>query len=144
MVTYWDNETLQQETLWRIEGDWQFEITFGDEDFQEIQLIREPVSTNVVVAWGFDGADVYGDASITSFKLRSMSAAITCDPGSAELTDYKNERYVTAVMRDGAEVKLNQRSQSGENQIFLLEQPIDLDEVDHVLLADGTRLEIPD
>lgn len=141
MATYWDSENAQEETLWRTEGDWHFEITFDEGDFREIEMVREPVSTNVVVAWGFDGSDVYGDASITSFKLRSLSAAIICDPGSAELTDYKNDRHVMVVLKDGTEVKLNQRTQRIDSLIFLTEMPINLDEVDHIRLVDGTKLE---
>lgn len=140
---YFDSENAQEETLWRIEGDWQFAITFDEGDFREIELVQEPVTTNVVVAWGLDGSDVYGDATISSFKLRSMSASILCEPGSAELTDYKNEKYVTVVMKDGSEANLQFRSQSTRWQTYLLEEPVDLDEVDHVRLADGTRLEIP-
>lgn len=143
VAEYWGDALPQMETLWRIEGNWQFEITFDEGDFREIELLNEPVSTNVVVAWGLDGSDVYGDATISSFKLRSMSASILCEPGSAELTDYKNEKYVTVVMKDGSEVKMHPSSQTINVQIYLLEEPVDLDEVDHVRLADGTKLEIP-
>lgn len=141
MATYWDNQKVQEETLWRIEGDWQFEIIFDDSDFRAVEMVKEPVHTNVVVAWGFDGSDVYGDAAITSFTLRSLSAAITCDPGSAELTDYKNDRHVVVVLKDGTEVRLDQRTQSMNSLVFLTETPVALESVDHIRLADGTKLE---
>lgn len=140
MSNYWDDEKAQEDTLWRIEGDWQFAITFDEGDFREMEMVDEPVHTNVVVGWGLDGSDVYGDAAITSFTLRSMSAVIACDPGSAELTDYKKDRHVMVVMKDGTEVRLNQRTGSANGLIFLTETTVNLDEVDHIRLADGTKL----
>lgn len=141
-ATYWDGERTQFETLWRIEGDWQFAVTFDEGDFRVVEMVREPVTTNVVVGWGMDGGDVYGDAVISSLELRAMSAAILCEPGSAELTDYKNQRYMTVVLEDGTEVKLQERSMAGNRIVCLLEKPVDLDTVDHVRLADGTKLSV--
>lgn len=140
---YWDSEKLQEETLWCMEGNWQFAITFDEGDFREMEMIQEPVTTNVVVAWTTRGEDVYGEVTITSFKLRSMSAVVKLDSVSGELTDYKNEKYVMVVLKDGSEVRLQERSGGIHGLTFLLDEPIALDEVAYVRLADGTRLEMP-
>lgn len=139
-ASYWDEELTQFETLWRIEGNWQFAITFDEGDFRVVEMVQEPVTTSVVVAWGLDGSDVYGDAVISSLELRSMSATILCEPGSAELTDHKNQRYMVVVMKDGSEVRLQERSMAINRIVCMLEKPVDLDAVDHVRLADGTIL----
>ena len=140
-ATYWDNDKNQETVLWSVEGNWIFDFTF-EGDFRAQEMIREPVTVNVPIGWDYKGDDVYGDAVIESFLLRSMSATVTFREKSGDLSDYKNEKYVAVVMKDGTEVTLHESSQSFNVIIMDAESPIDPDQVDHVRLVDGTKLMI--
>ena len=143
VATYWNTEKKQTETLWSAEGTWKFEITFDKDDFRQIELIEEPVTTNVVIGWNSKG-DVYGDVTIKSFVLRSLGATVAFEDRSGELTDYKNGKYVMVVMKDGTTIQLNETLSSVESTLYRAEAVIDLDQVDHVLLVDGTKLQMPE
>lgn len=140
-ATCWDNDKNQETVLWSVEGNWIFDFTF-EGDFRAREMIREPVTVNVPIGWDYKGDDVYGDAVIESFLLRSMSATVTFREKSGDLSDYKNEKYVAVVMKDGTEVTLHESSQSFNVIIMDAESPIDPDQVDHVRLVDGTKLMI--
>ena len=135
-ATYWNGDRDQWETAWTVEGTWIFDITFDEGDFRELELVREPVTTNIVTAWTMKGEDVYHDVTITSFVLRNLSATVTFEGNGGDLTDYQNEKYVTVVMEDGTEIRLQERNGTALDA----EAPIDLDAVDYVLLTDGTKL----
>ena len=135
-ATYWNRDKKQVDTVWSVEGTWIFDITFAEGDFRELELVQEPVTTNIVTGWTLKGEDVYGDVTITSFVLRNLSATVTFEGNGGDLTDYHNEKYVTVVMKDGTEIKLQERN----GKALDAESPIDLDEVDYVLLTDGTKL----
>lgn len=142
-ATYWNSDKNQDETLWEVEGNWMFELTF-EGDSRELEMAQAPVTTNVVTGWTSKGEDVYSDVTIQSFVLRSLSAAVTFEDDAGELTDYKNEKYVTVVMKDGSSVRLHEDAQLGNTVLFRLESPIDLDQVDYILLVDGTKLPAPE
>ena len=127
------------------EGDWHFSITFDETntDYDELELISSPITATASTGWSPDGKDVLMEFPISSFKLRKFSSEITRDT-AAETEEQRAETYTDfygwrlhfayAVMKDGTKIQLSDRSNY---------EPIDLTQVDHVLLADGTKLAVP-
>lgn len=118
------------------EGEWLFPIHFDEQngDYRELELLSQPVSAQASTGWRTDGTDVLETFRITSVKVRSMSIRLTSDAG--EYADffhfYGASSY--AVMRDGSQIEIL-------NNDFV--EPIDLEKLDHILLADGTKLPAP-
>ncbi len=141
----WDdvNFRLIENTL--AEGEWQFPITFdeGDGNYREIELISQPVKAMACIGWKEDGTDVLDSFIITSFKLREFSSEIVWDfgednqVGTSDSADFYvwREHFMYAVMKDGTKIQM-----LGERNT----KPIDLDQVDYILLADGTKLPVPE
>ena len=118
------------------EGEWLFPITFGEDngDYREIELLSAPMTLKGSTGWRADGSDVVESCTVTSVKLRSQSISVTADVEENMYIDFfKNVSYV--VMKDGGQVKII-------GQKF--DEPIDLNQVDYVLLPDGTKLTVPE
>lgn len=139
MFTDEETEQLYSEVV-LAEGTWDFNVTFNGGD-REIELINEPVTVTACVGIKMDGTDVFGDTTITSFVLRSLSASIWIEDTSYA-PDFPNGIYV--VMKDGSRVQLNTSSGSPGEVEMLAETPIILDNVDYVLLGEGTKLPMPE
>lgn len=135
----WDAENccLIEDTL--AEGEWQFSIPFDEEngDYREIELISSPINLKASIGWREDGTDVLESFRVTSVKLRSQSIVLAGDVGERTYADFFHLQGACAyvVMKDGSRVAIL-------NQDF--EEPINLDQVDYVLLADGTKLPVPE
>ena len=127
---YWDGGE-QQELI--SEGVWSFDITFEESDFREIELLNEPIMAKACVGWKMDGTDAFENLEITSVKLRSLSIDLVCENENADFFSFAGSRSY-AVMKDGTKVEIM-------NKEFT--KPIDLEQVDHILLADGTKLTVP-
>lgn len=82
-------------------------------------------------------SSVSENVTITSFALRSLRATISCDYDLGAPDFSNKEKKIEAVMKDGSS-----GGSVGEQQ-FLAESPILLDNVDHILLSDGTKLPMP-
>lgn len=121
------------------EGVWEFEIQFEEPDIRNLELIKEPVAIKVSSGWDGNGNDVYTSANITSFVLRSLSAAVYMDD-TAFAPDLTAEGDIFAVMNDGSKVRLLSESAGLGEQKFRAELPILLSDVDYVHLPDGTKL----
>ena len=80
-----------------------------------------------------DGADVYEDIEVTSVKLRSLSIELISEDKFADFFSFTGASSY-AVMKDGSRVEIM-------NKEFV--KPIDLNQADHILLADGTKLSVP-
>lgn len=126
-------------------GTWDFDITFENADTRSIEFVKQPVTAKTCAGWKDDNSDILKDAKITSFSLRSFGATIVIDDQSyaPDFTSVRNEKFVYAVMKDGSQVKLQPSSGCPGEQNLNAERPIDLDNVDHVLLMDGTKLTKP-
>ena len=141
----WDaaNSHLVKDTL--AEGEWQFSITFDETngDYREMELLASPMTLKACIGWGEDGTDAMEEFTVTSFKLRKFSSSLqwnlipdyhgTKDFGSSadfySWSDQSGYHSACVVMKDGAEVALPIRN-----------KVVDLDQVDYVLLPDGTKL----
>lgn len=147
MFTNEETRRLQAKEV-LVEGTWDFTVNFG-ECGEGIELLDMPVTTRAMVLrkTGPEITDyvLTTDAVwITSFVLRPLSAVITyeCD-GGANFTD-DAEMRVYAVMKDGTMVELEDNGGGGGFTVLTARAPIVLENVDHILLADGTRLDMPD
>ena len=141
----WDaaNSHLVKDTL--AEGEWQFSITFDETngDYREMELLASPMTLKACIGWREDGTDAMEEFTVTSFKLRKFSSSLqwnlipdyhgTKDFGSSadfySWSDQSGYHSACVVMKDGAEVALPIRN-----------KVVDLDQVDYVLLPDGTKL----
>lgn len=128
-----------------MEGEWFIPITFDETNTEsrEIELLSEPIQAKACTGWTKDGKDVIHEFTVTSFKLRKFSSSIEWETisymgddhygDSADFYAWRGHRAY-AVMKDGTCIELL----DGENC-----EPVDLDQVDYVLLADGTKLPAP-
>ena len=128
------------------EGEWHFSIIFDETntDYDALELISSPITATACTGWSLDGKDVLMQFPISSFKLRKFSSEITQDTAAeteeqrraAPSADFYGWRdhFAYAVMKDGTKIQLLERTNC---------EPIDLAQVDYVLLADGTKLPVP-
>ena len=123
-----------------VEGVWNFDITMEDGDWREIEFVQEPITTKVCTGWDASGNDVFEDVALTSLKLRGFGGSFTStwEGGGLDLADYRGGKFPTVVLKDGTEIRLDGGLgfYDPENQGKL----IPLDEVDHLVLMDGTVL----
>ena len=145
IVDLWVNRYEADERI-LVEGEWFIPITFNETntDYREVELLSKPIQAKACTGWTKDGKDVIHEFTVTSFKLRKFSSSIEWETisymgddhygDSADFYAWRGHRaYV--VMKDGTQIELLQ-GRNGE--------PVDLDQVDHVLLADGTKLIMPE
>ncbi len=140
LVQQWNTSLNQWERLWEAEGIWNFEITIDKGDWRELEFISEPITTKAVIGWDMEGNDVFEDVAVTALRLRAFGGHVTStwDLGQLDFCDYRNEKFPTVVLKDGKTIRLN-----GALEIYDTETDgdrIPLDEVDHLLLMDGTKL----
>lgn len=127
-------------------GEWQFSVTFDETntDYQELELLSSPITVQAMTGWRADGTDVIGEFPIASFKLRKFSSEIVRDT-AGENEEQRAEPYADfygwrdhftyAVMKDGTKIQLLEDRNCNA---------VDLTQVDYVLLADGTKLTVPE
>ena len=145
IVDLWVDKYMEGERI-LTEGEWSFPIIFGTDngDYREIELLNEPIRAKACIGWKADGTDVLEEFTVTSFKLRKFSSSMEWDL----IEDYNGEKnfgasadfycwtgkIACAVLKDGRKIELLPDCNL---------EPLDLDQVACVLLADGTRLPVP-
>ena len=139
-VKAWNDELCQFDTLWSMEGMWNFDITLDEGDWREIEFIKEPITTKACIGWDVNGNDAFDDVTITSLKLRGFGASFTStwEYGGLDFSDTRAKKFPTIVLKDGTELRLR-------GDLVPLDSEDDgtmipLDEVDHLVLMDGTVL----
>lgn len=135
---HWDEAAGETVKTVLTEGEWNFDISFGEDcgNFREYELVSEPVKTTVRTGWDENGEDVYGEALLTSFKLRTYSSSYTLSGDAAKGSFLFESGGPRVVMKDGSRIFLPGNGPAGGR--------IDLSQADYVLLPDGTVLEIPE
>lgn len=133
----WSAETGPvRETL--AEGEWLIPISFDGEngDYRELELVQKPITLKASTGWDETGKDVLESFSVTSVKLRRNCILLTADVGERISADFFWFRSTStkAVLKDGTEVEVLNRA---------FTKPLDLDSVDYILFADGTKLPVP-
>lgn len=129
------------------QGDWDFTFSFAN-GLEGVELIRTPVETRVEVVGdteiGVAGALEAETVTITSFVLKPLSATVVCEP--KRVTNYELDGKMTeVVMKDGTSIRLDPPAMNMGGEYNLLEAaaPIVLEDVDHILLPDGTVIPMP-
>ncbi len=127
--------------------EWNFDVTFTP-DNQFIELINQPISvqTNVLryadeKEW--DTTESQEEMQLTSFRITPFGARITYapNPGAAAFSPTLSEdagHGIYAIMKDGSRIKLNAAGM--ESTALNAESPIILNQLDYILLEDGTKL----
>ena len=133
----WSAETGPvRETL--AEGEWLIPISFDGEngDYRELELVQKPITMKASTGWDETGKDVLESFPVTSVKLRRNCILLTADVGERISADFFWFRSTStkAVLKDGTEVEVLNRT---------FTKPVDLDSVDYILFADGTKLPVP-
>ncbi len=137
---YWDEPLVT--------GPWEFTVTIPESGNRELRFISEPVACPGKVNIGIRGWH-YEDVQITSLRLRALSAGITFrHHKEGEVNAYFDDFYV--VMKDGSQVSIGTSTSTFPRTLgynapgftsFNFDAPIVLEEVDHILLPNGTKLE---
>lgn len=124
------------------EGEWIFPFTIeeNDGDFREAELLSEPIILRGRVGQDLQGNELYEDVKITSFRLRSFMAILTTDG----YIGFDADQRFYAVMKDGTRIELADHAGDWHTYELKAESPVDLDQVDYVLLPDGTKLPMPE
>lgn len=127
------------------EDTWEFSFKFEKVDNREIELITEPVVATACVGWTANDEAIYENVTITSFKLGGLSATVTTDyPYGAPIFTNEEDGHIHVVMKDGSKVELRENSGSIGCMDLLANGPILLENVDHILLPDGTVIRMPE
>lgn len=131
--SYIDLEKSEEvETLLTV-GTWKFDVPLNDADTRQIELLTHPITAQASIGWGMDGTDALEELELTSLKIRSMGISETSGEQNGDFFCFNGQcSYV--VMKDGTKV---------EFLYGLFNQPIDLDQVAYVQLADQTIIPMP-
>lgn len=127
--------------------EWNFDVTL-DADNQFVELITRPTTLQARV-WYYADAEKWTvvekqePVEILSFRVTPFGASVvwdlTPDMNAAALPSFPDTgQQASAVMKDGSRIALQ-----GDNDRLLAQAPIILNQLDHVLLADGTTLYPP-
>ena len=136
-------EGREYEQVVLAEGPWVFTIDLSKADNGELELLTAPVTAQACLGMEEDGTPVYGDVTITSFVLRPLSATIRVEAGGVPDFSDNAQRLIYAVMYDGSRIQLYNVWGSDNEAHLSAASPILLEEVDHILLADGSKIAVP-
>ena len=128
------------------EGPWEFSIDLSKADNAELEMVTAPFTTRSCCGFKSDGTLVYEEVLINSVIIRPLSATIQTEiTESAAAPDFTPtmDDQIFVVMKDGSRIQLLPDWGMTGKQHFATTAPIVLSEVDHVLLADGTKLMVP-
>lgn len=128
-----------------VKESYEFTFYFEDTHIQEVEFVTEPISISSIDVWTRDEIKTVKDVRISSFTLRSLSATIQFEDidGIPNLTPYPIAK-IYAVMKDGSQVTLVESHGSDGIESYIAQSPIILENVDHILLPDGTKLPAPE
>ena len=144
----YQDEELGMRTELLTDGIWTFEVTFPEDCQRQIDFIREPVE--VMAALGTaarfdpDGKtlSIHEKAEpvmLTSFNIRALTAELTfVYPQIESINGDFGDIYV--VMKNGEKIRMLPHYGAPNYLSYRFESPIVLEDVDHILLRDGTIL----
>lgn len=141
MFTDEESARIHQKIL-MAEGPWEFTIDLSTVETQVLELVTEPVPVKTSYGFKDDGTDLFETVFITSLRLSPLSATVQTDADYAP--DFTaGGRKVYAVMTDGNRIELVPNWGGDGKQYFNAESPIILEDVDHILFDDGTKIAVP-
>ena len=129
----YDTETYESTDTLLTEGTWSFDVPLNDADTREIELLSQPITAKACIGWNMDGTDALDELEITSLKIRSLGIYLTCENPSADFFAFTGQP-ACIVMKDGTKVEFY----SGN-----FRQPLALDQVAYLQLADKTIIPVP-
>lgn len=137
----WNSQNAQFDTLWGVEGAWAFDIAISkDNDFREVEFVSEPLTTSAAVGMTTDG-DVFKNVTLNSLKVRTFSTDVSATgPYEGAIIDFYDSRankFPCLYLKDGTKIKL-WLSSGARNLVD--NETIPLDEINYLLLVDGTKL----
>ena len=117
------------------EGTWSFDVPLTDADTREIELLKEPITAKACTGWKMDGTNVLEELEVTSIKLRALGIRLTHEDveGSPDFFCWTGVQS-HIVMKDGTRVDFCWTE---------FDQPINLDNVAYLQLADNTIIPMP-
>ena len=141
-----DSEDAQR--VWQTEvlaeGIWEFDLTL-DGNSPQLELLTAPITTQAL-AYQVDKGGIYEpeDVTLTSVILHPLSVTLYFEPSANYPLFATGDNQVFAVRKDGSRIQLLPSSTQGLTFADLqAETPLVFDELDHILLADGTVIPVP-
>lgn len=131
------------------EGEWDFTVNFAEHK-DGLELLSRPIAVTMDVLRRFgDGIEDYDyfreAVTVTSVVVRPLSVTVAfgdCD-GNPGFSNFETESY--AVMLDGSRIILRNYGGGGTGHLILeAETPIVPNDVDYLLLPDGTVIPMPE
>lgn len=144
-IMFTHEETLRMHpTKYLAKGVWEFDLSLSWNSPQK-ELLSSPITTQ---AWFYkdtmseNDLQELGDITLTSVILRPLSVTFSFE--SADYPDFTlGRKKVWVVMKDGSRIGLLPYGAHGRASVDLLaEAPLVFDQVDHILMADGTVIPV--
>lgn len=133
------------------EGTWDFTVTFAQSK-TGVELLSQPIT---VMGHAYregpplneyinDVVESYEPVKVTSFVLSPLSATISYECDASCNFAFKDDEHIYAVMKDGSRTELRDSGIGGLTYTVLdPPSPIVVEQVDHILMADGTEIPVP-
>lgn len=145
-----NNALEQHEYLWKTDTIWKFDFTFDpDSDYRSLEFLSAPTELPAIVGETADGSDDWGTATVRSITLHTNSLHILMDEplGDVDFSSWREETNPKVVLKDGTSIVLRMdrgnaldQSNTSCQENWKPEAAIPLDQVDYLLLIDGTIL----
>ena len=136
---HWNSKKCDVDKIVLTEGEWNFSIQFGKEngDYSQIDLLSEPMTLSAITAWDAIGRPIWETDTVGNIEVRSMSLRF--------ITENPNVGFgwVNVVMKDGRKISADQTNYNA-GCIYEASEWIDLNQVDYLLLEDGTKIPVPE
>lgn len=137
----WNSELSQFDETSITEGVWSFDFTIQGGDYREVEFVSGPVITSGEVGSMEDGSPVFDDVTITSLKLRAYSGeASFAEGGWYSMCDFRSQKFPQLVLKDGTSIALIAGWEFTPADDARKGTPLPLDDIDYLLLIDGTKL----
>lgn len=145
-----NNALEQHEYLWKTDTIWKFDFTFDpDSDYRSLEFLSGTTELPAIVGETADGSDDWGTATVRSITLHTNSLHILMDEplGDVDFSSWREETNPKVVLKDGTPIVLRMdrgnaldQSNTSCQENWKPETAIPLDQVDYLLLIDGTIL----
>lgn len=139
------------------DGTWEFDVTFSggsSQPFEELEFLSGPIRTeaDILRRYGeqlWESAHFREEVTVTSALLRPLGLTLTYEDCNGGPTFYFSDEdlfaeadiFAYAVMQDGSRIRLWDMGKGGTDyKVLDAESPVVIDSVDHILLADSTKL----
>ena len=135
-----EDGSLEEEVI--AKGNFRFEITIEGVDDFAMEMLQQPLNYTAKI---YDSETEYQEVVIvlTSVVIRPLSAEILFD-GYKDTYRLAGFGQMKVVMKDGSTADMTIRSGGNGMNTYAMDVPVVMSEVDHLLLPDGTEIEMPE